>query len=289
MHDKSNTESRSVTPPWQASGPAIDYMSDDFARVYEMTGNRVTAPIAMEALRQIGPMQLGLRALDIGAGAGALSVPAAHQGLFVHAVDVAPGMVKLLSERLRPFPFSIAEVMNGENLQIADESFDLAFSIMGISLFNDWRKGLLEMGRVLRPGGKASIATWKTPPGGGPFLVMARALREVFPEKMPPAPSEGFRVLADVQQFADALRSSGFDDVRISEFQTLWQGEGGDSYLQTMRELHRYMAPYAALDERGRDKVDEAVLRIIEEYSVNGVVRIPAVALVAVATKQERH
>ena len=288
MKDTSSTNQGSTTGHWQSGAHAIDYMSDDFARVYEMTGNRVTAPIAMEVLRQIGPVPLGARAIDIAAGAGALSIPAAHQGLYVHAVDNAPGMVKLLSERLKPFPFSIAQVMDGEDLLVPDHSFDLAFSIMGVSLFNDWRKGLFEMSRVLRPGGKTCLATWKTPPGGGPFRVMAKALRKVFPDRVPPGPSEGFRVLADPVQLHNAMRVVGMDEIQLTEFETLWQGFGGQVYLDTLHELHNYMAPYAALDDESRFKVDEAILQIIEEYTVDSVVRIPSVALLAVATKRLR-
>lgn len=286
MQNPSTTTETSTTGQWQTSASAIDYMSDDFARVYEMTANRVTAPIASEALRQVGRLPFGARALDIGAGAGAFSIPAAHQGLSVLAIDIAPGMVKLLSERLLPFPFSEAEVRDGEDLLLADRSFDLASSIMGVSLFNDWRKGLHEMSRVLRPGGKACFATWKTPPGGGPFLVMARALRTVFPDRMPPVPSEGFRVLADPAQLINAMNVVGLHDVQLTEFETLWQGSGGQAYLDTLYELHRYMAPYAALDDESRLNVDDAILKIVEEYTINSVVRIPSVVLLAVATKR---
>jgi len=286
MENSSTTTTTSTRAQWQTSVSAIDYMSDDFARVYEMTGNRVTAPIAVEALRQIGRLPLGARVLDIAAGAGAFSIPAAYQGLSVLAIDIAPGMVKRLSERLAPFPFSAAEVRNGEDLLLADRSFDLASSIMGVSLFKDWRKGLREMSRVLRPEGKACFATWKTPPGGGPFLVMARALRTVFPDRMPPTPPEGFRVLSDPAQLIDAMQAVGFDDVQLTEFETSWQGFGGQTYLNTLNELHRYMAPYAALDGECRLKVDEAILKIVEEYTVDRIVKIPSTALLAVATKR---
>jgi ubiquinone/menaquinone biosynthesis C-methylase UbiE len=261
-------------------------MSDDFARVYELTGNRVTAPIAVEALRQVGRLPFGARTLDIAAGAGAFSIPAAYQGLSVLAIDIAPGMVKLLSERLAPFPFSAAEVRDGEDLLLADHSFDLATSIMGVSLFNDWRKGLHEMSRVLRPGGKACLATWKTPPGGGPFLVMARALVRVFPDRTPPAPSEGFRVLADPEQLISAMQVMGLEDVQLTEFETLWQGFGGQAYLDTLYELRRYMAPYAVLDDGSRVKVDYEILKIVEEYTVDDIIRIPSPVHLVVATKR---
>ena len=50
--------------------------------------------------------------------------------------------------------------MNGEALTVPDASFDAAFSIFGVMLFSDWRRGLREQARVLRSGGKLA-----SPPG----------------------------------------------------------------------------------------------------------------------------
>ncbi|MGO4113731.1 class I SAM-dependent methyltransferase [Rhizobium ruizarguesonis] len=275
----------SNTPNWQVSAPAIDYMSDEFARVYELTGARVTAPIAVEALRLMEPVPFQSRILDIGAGAGALSVPAAFSGASVVAVDIAPGMVRLLSDRLAPFPFASAHVMNGEDLRLPDNSFDLTFSILGISLFRDWEKGLSEMHRVLRSGGKACIASWKTLPGGGPFMVMAKALRTIFPDSPPPPASDAFVTLADPARVATAMQSAGFTEIKVVEFETIWKGYGGRAYLDAMRELHTYMAPYAALNDADRQKVDDAVLAIIEDYTVDSIVEIASPVLLAIAGK----
>jgi ubiquinone/menaquinone biosynthesis C-methylase UbiE len=281
-----NSTSSNDIRPSQSSTPDSIYMSDDFARVYEMTGNRVTAPIAMEALRRVGLIPFDARILDIAAGAGALSIPAAHGGASVLAVDIAPGMVRLLSERLAPFPCAAARVMDGEDLRFPNQSFDLAFSIMGISLFNDWRKGLSEMNRVLRPGGKACIATWKTPPGGGPFLVMARALSAVFPGRVTLPPPEGFRTLADPAQLMISMHAVGFTEIEVTEFDTIWRGHSGHVYLDELQRLHRYMKPYAELSDDERRRVDEAILGVIEEYTVEGHIRIASPVLLAVATKR---
>ena len=70
--------------------------------------------------------------------------------------------------------------MDGEALTVADASFDAAFSIFGVMLFSDWRRGLREQARVVRPGGKACVATWAEPPGGGPFVVMGRRSARSF-------------------------------------------------------------------------------------------------------------
>jgi len=260
-------------------------MADRFAQVYELTAHRITAPVAVQALRLAGPIDARTRILDIAAGAGALSIPAAFSGATVMAVDIAPGMVNLLSERLKPFPNAQTLVMDGQALAIDDDSVDLTFSIFGVSLFNDWRTGLAEQVRVLRSGGKACIATWKTPPGGGPFLVMAQAIRAVFPEARPPAPPDGFIALSDPSRIVTELEEAGLADVHVVEVQAVWQGAAGQAYLDELHDLHRFMPPYAALDEQGRRDVDQAILRALDAFTAGERTHMVSPVLIATGTK----
>jgi len=271
--------------PKETAPAGNPHMGDRFAQVYELTAHRITGPVAVQALRLAGPIDARTRILDIAAGAGALSIPAAFGGANVTAVDIAPGMVNLLSERLAPFPNAQAAVMDGQALAIDDDSFDLAFSIFGVSLFGDWRTGLSEQVRVLRPGGMACIATWKTPPGGGPFLVMGKAIRAVFPENKPPAPPEGFLALSDASRIVSELEAAGLADVQVIEVQAVWQGKAGQAYLHELHDLHRFMPPYAALDEQGRREVDQAILRTLDAYTVGDRTYMVSPVLIATGTK----
>lgn len=63
---------------WLPQGLAASdnpHMGDQFAQVYDMTANRITGPVAVEALRLAGGIHTRMRVLDIAAGAGALSIP----------------------------------------------------------------------------------------------------------------------------------------------------------------------------------------------------------------------
>ena len=183
-------------------------MGDDFAAVYEATAHRITGPVSNTALDIVG-VGPSTRILDIAAGAGALSGPAAERGAAVLATDIAPGMVRRLGERLRPFHRCGAREMDGEALAVPDASFDAAFSIFGVILFADWRRGLREQARVLRSGGKACVATWGQPPGGGPFIAMSAALRSVFPGVSPPPPPSGMIALCDADRLSAEMSAAG--------------------------------------------------------------------------------
>lgn len=280
--------SNDTKPTWlPQSGPAATHphMTDDFARVYELTANRNTGQVAAAALDRVGNVQWGTRVLDIAAGAGALSLPAVLRGASVLAVDHAPGMVNLLTRQFAPFPSSKAELMDGQQLDLEEGSFDATFSLFGASIFPDWRKGLAEQARVTRSGGKACVATWRRPPGGGPFLVMAEALRAVFPDMRPPAPPEGFIALAEPDRLAREMSEAGLSSVQVEEIETIWEGPAGQPYLDELRELHGYMGAYAALAEDQRRRVDDAILTVIEKRATGGRIVLSSTAVLAVGIR----
>ncbi|UIJ73451.1 class I SAM-dependent methyltransferase [Aurantimonas sp. HBX-1] len=272
----------------QSSGNDADrpHSTYDFARVYERTSNRVTGQIAATALDRIPNLHWGTRILDIAAGAGALSVPAALAGASVLAIDSVPGMVELLAERLAPFPGCEARQMDGQALSLDDKSFDATFSLLGLSLFPDWQRGLSEQARVTRTGGIVCVATLRKPPAGGPFLVMAEALRAVFPDMPPAATPEGLIALSDPTRLTEEFEKAGLAGVRVEEFDIVWEGPAGQTYLDELGELHRYMNVYTGLSKADQRRVDDAILSIVDRVRTGDRVVLRSPILLAVGTRQ---
>lgn len=283
ISERAATDQPTWIPKQQPAG-VHPHMTDEFARVYQRTANRNTGQVAA-ALDRVGTIQWGTRVLDIAAGAGALSVPAALRGASVLAVDNAPGMVNLLADQLAPFPSSEARLMDGQQLELEDGRFDATFSLFGASLFPDWRRGLSEQARVTRSSGKACIATWRRPPGGGPFLVMAQALRAVSSEMQPPAPPEGFLALAEPDRLIEEMSLAGLAEISVEEIETIWEGQSGQSYLDDLRGLHSYMGAFQQLDKDGQSRVEKAIAEVIEGLTVDGRVLIRSSAILAIGKK----
>jgi ubiquinone/menaquinone biosynthesis C-methylase UbiE len=120
----------------------------------------------------------GMVVADIGAGTGFFALPFARAvgaAGMVWTVDLQPAMLKMLEERLQGegAPGNI-RLLEGRaaNTGLPDGSCDLAF------LGNIWHEldepatVLLEMRRILRPGGRIAILDWRTgvpqPPGPPP-------------------------------------------------------------------------------------------------------------------------
>lgn len=104
----------------------------------------------------------GSRALDLGAGGGALTGALLGRGCRVTAVDAAPGMVAKLA---RLHPAATVRAMDIARLDFPDQSFDLVTAGFVLHLLDDPAATVAEVHRVLRPGGVFSFSTPHDPDG----------------------------------------------------------------------------------------------------------------------------
>jgi ubiquinone/menaquinone biosynthesis C-methylase UbiE len=107
-----------------------------------------------EGLRRAG-VGRGTRFLDVAAGSGALSIPAARLGAQVLSTDISPVMLERLKARARKEGLNIeTRVMDGHALELEDDTFDISGSQFGVMLFPDMPRGISELVRVPKPGGR---------------------------------------------------------------------------------------------------------------------------------------
>jgi predicted ATP-grasp superfamily ATP-dependent carboligase/SAM-dependent methyltransferase len=134
--------------------------ADAWRRLYD--DGECLQPLAYQerlaaALRWVDelPLPFDGRALDLGCGAGLLSVALGHRGYRVHAVDTTPEMIALAhaaAERAGLGRFT-AELGDAHALDFDDGSFDLVVALGLLPWLRSEARGLGEMARVLRPGG----------------------------------------------------------------------------------------------------------------------------------------
>jgi demethylmenaquinone methyltransferase/2-methoxy-6-polyprenyl-1,4-benzoquinol methylase len=148
-------------------------MFDRIAGVYDLMNTAMTAGLhhrwrerAAEQAR-VGP---GSRVLDVATGTGDLAIELARRvwpGGEVVGSDFAEGMLDRArakvaagdARRVRP-RFEWADAME---LPYADDSFDAATVGFGARNFDDLGRGLAEMTRVVRPGGRVVVLEITTP------------------------------------------------------------------------------------------------------------------------------
>lgn len=160
----------------------------------------------------------GTRFLDVACGSGALSIPAARAGAKVTAVDISPTMVERLKARAREQHLEIeARTMDGHQLEFADNSFDVTGSQFGVMLFPDLPRGLKEMVRVTKPGGKVLMTVFGSPMQIEFFGFFLAAMKSVVPNfEGPPMdpPPLPFQV-SDPAVFRRRLEEAGLKDIQI--------------------------------------------------------------------------
>jgi len=99
-----------------------------------------------------------MRVLDVAAGAGGQTQKAGRRvgpkGA-VLATDISSNILELAAQEARAAGLAnvATRVMDGENLEIGDESFDAIISRVGLNYFPDQQRALRESRRVLRDGG----------------------------------------------------------------------------------------------------------------------------------------
>jgi demethylmenaquinone methyltransferase/2-methoxy-6-polyprenyl-1,4-benzoquinol methylase len=114
-------------------------------------------------LAQVGP---GDRVLDVATGTGDLALELAGRvvpGGEVVGVDFAEAMLALAREKGADRPEVRFEWANALALDQEDGSFDAATVAFGARNFADLGRGIAEMARVVRPGGRVVILEFTTP------------------------------------------------------------------------------------------------------------------------------
>lgn len=107
----------------------------------------------------------GSSVLDVAAGSGNASLPAARAGASVTALDVTPELVDVGEAQSRQAGFEIAWVLgDAQALEYPDASFDFVLSCVGVQFCADARAAGAELVRVCRRGGAVAVASW-TPEG----------------------------------------------------------------------------------------------------------------------------
>jgi len=198
-------------------------MFDRIAPVYDAM-NRVMTMGLDQRWRRLAAevVHPGDRVLDAACGTGDLAVAAERAGGTVTGLDFSERML----ERARR---KSAEVdwVQGDALALpfADASFDAATVGFGVRNLDDLERGLAELRRVLRTGGRVAILEITRPSG-----VLAPFYRLWFDGLVPllgkllPGGSAYTYLPASVRRFpgpeelAGLLRAAGFEDVRWKRF-----------------------------------------------------------------------
>ncbi|WP_027472135.1 bifunctional demethylmenaquinone methyltransferase/2-methoxy-6-polyprenyl-1,4-benzoquinol methylase UbiE [Saccharicrinis fermentans] len=166
--------------------------------------------------------------LDIATGTGDLAIASLRlKPQRVVGLDLSPEMLKVAEEKIkRKNLHNIISMIEGdsENLPFDDAEFDAAMVAFGVRNFENLQKGLVEINRVLKKGGKFMVLEFSNPstfpvkqvykfystkilPWWGGLLSKDKAAYTYLPESVAAFP-EG-------QSFVNELNQAGFKIERV--------------------------------------------------------------------------
>jgi demethylmenaquinone methyltransferase/2-methoxy-6-polyprenyl-1,4-benzoquinol methylase len=202
----------------------FDRTARDYDRVERVMALGTGSWYRRQALRRAG-LDGGMTVLDVAAGTGMVSREAlaiTQSPTRVIALDPSRGMLDELKARL---PIRALQA-RGENLPLADGSFD--FLSMGYALrhLRDLRPALSEFFRVLRPGGRVCLLEITAPPGRAARLLLRAYFQGFVPclarltARQADSPLlwryywDTIAACLPPERVLAAMRDSGFCDVR---------------------------------------------------------------------------
>lgn len=241
-----------------------------------------------EAVRLAG-IGRGMRVLDVAAGGGAFSIPAARTEAHVLATDISQVLLDRLAERARNEHVGDrveTRVMDGHQLEVGDDSFDVAASQFGIMLFPDRPRALKQLARVTKPGGKGVIVAFGPPPRVELFFLFIRAMQSAVQGFTPPAEFPIFS-MQDPRKLADDLKTAGYSDVRVETV----DGEMPVASGEALWNLLTSVAPpvirlVGGLSDEQQTAVRRALDQMVAERRTdNGPAMLNMQANVAIAAK----
>ncbi|OMC55262.1 hypothetical protein A5747_14225 [Mycobacterium sp. IS-836] len=174
----------------------LDTTTDDLASThrtmwalgdYALMAEEVMAPLGpiLVVATGIGP---GDRVLDVAAGSGNISLPAARAGATVVSTDLTPELLARSRARAAAEGLTLDyREANAHALPFGDGEFDTVLSAIGVMFAPDHRRAAGELVRVCRPGGTIGLISWTAEGFFGRMLATIRPYRPSLSPAVPPA------------------------------------------------------------------------------------------------------
>jgi len=209
--------------------------NDQSARIREWLRAPTDAMLNMAGVRR------GARVLDVAAGAGDQTLDiAARVGATgsVLATDLSPAILAFAKANAQRAGHDNVEtqVADGENLPIAEGSFDAVICRLGLMFYPNPGQGLREMYRALKPGGCACTMVFSAPDNNPCIAILvSTALKHAgLPPRDPYQPG-GLLSLGKPGLLDDLFREAGFSAVATTKVTAPFRLPVANDYLDFIR------------------------------------------------------
>jgi demethylmenaquinone methyltransferase/2-methoxy-6-polyprenyl-1,4-benzoquinol methylase len=209
-------------------------MFNDIAGRYDMLNRILSGGIDIiwrkKALRELTSLHPA-KMLDVATGTADVAIMTKRllEPQHITGIDISEGMLALGRKKVADLSMSqviTLEYGDSEQLRFEDNSFDAITVAFGVRNFQNLLKGLQEMYRVLRPGGKLVVLEFSRPTGMG-----VKQFYELYMKYAAPAAGKllsrnqeayeylnnSIQAFPEGEQFLQILRNAGFSKTYLKK------------------------------------------------------------------------
>ena len=230
----------------------------------------------------------GEAVLDVACGTGTIALAAARQvgptGR-VLGTDISERMVERATQHAweRNVANAAFTRMDGEQLAVADASFDLAYCALGLMYMPDPERAMREIHRLLQPGGRVAIAVWGQRARCGWSPVFPIVDEEVSSEVCPL-----FFQLGHEGMLTDLCGRAGFVHAEEHRVDAVLAYADGEDACDAAFVGGPVAMAWSRFDAPTRRRVQARYLRAIAPWRTGRGYRMPGEFVVATARKPSR-
>lgn len=271
----------------------IDYWNGPAGQKWVDQSNRLDAMLApfADAALEAASIEQGERALDIGCGAGALTLRAADLagGTASLGVDVSEPLLKLAKRRASDTGSSARFERVDASAFTTGQAFDLMISRFGVMFFEDPAAAFANIRQQIRVDGRMAFMCWQKLQlndwAFAPLQAALPLLKEAPTQPDPHAP--GPFAFADKDRLSDILTSAGWKSVAIEPFEipVTLPGDDVEASASFMLKLGPLSRLIAAQDIDPGPIEDALKKRLTEEVGADGHVRMKSACWRVTATR----
>jgi ubiquinone/menaquinone biosynthesis C-methylase UbiE len=233
----------------------------------------------------------GHSVLDIAAGDGDQSMMAAHRvgsSGRVLATDISSNLLSYAAAAAQEAGLENLEtrVMDGEALDLDDESFDAVISRLGLMLIPNVNRAMSEIYRVLKNGGRVSAVLFSTPDKSPWLSIPAQVARKHAKLPLPQPGTPGLFGLSMPGYFAEILSQAGFQDIEAYPIKAPMSLASAAECVQMLKDnaggIHTILA---TLNSAQQEAVWIEIEIALRQFEGEGGFESPSEVIVSAATK----
>lgn len=233
----------------------------------------------------------GERVLELACGPGGAGLAAAARvrpGGEAVLSDVAAEMTAIAAARAAELGLTNVSTceLDLESIDQPDDSYDVVLCREGLMFATDPVRAASEIRRVLRPGGRVTLAVWGARERNPWLGIVFDAVSAQLGQPLPPPGLPGPFSLADGARLAALLGDAGLTDVTVSELSTPLRAASVEEWWRRTCALAGPIgALVAALPAPAAKALDACLHEAAAPYLTPAGLEFPGVCLIAAARR----